>query len=58
MVHFALCTKEISADQYAQLFMDNVFRLHGTPEVIISDWDPRFTSRFWMQFFQILGMDL
>ena len=37
MVHFAPCTKEISADQYAQLFVDNVFRLHGTPEVIILD---------------------
>ena len=58
MVHFAPCTKEISADQYAQLFVDNVFRLHGTPEVIISDRDPRFTSRFWTQFFQILATDL
>ena len=28
------------------------------PEVIILDWDPRFTSRFWTQFFQILGTDL
>ena len=25
MVHFAPCTKEISAEQYAQLFVDNVF---------------------------------
>ena len=58
MVHFVPCTKEVSADQYAQLFVDNVFRLHGTPEVIISDRDPRFTSRFWTQFFQILGTDL
>ena len=51
MVHFCPCTKEITADQYAQLFVDNVFRLHGTPSVIISDRDPRFTSRFWQQFF-------
>ena len=58
MVHFAPCTKEISADQYAQLFVDNVFRLHGTPEVIISNHDPRFTSRFQIEFFQILRMDL
>ena len=46
MVHFAPCTKEISADQYAQLFEDNVFRLHGTPKLIILDRDPRFTNRF------------
>ena len=58
MVHFAPCTKEISAHQYAQLFVDNVFRLHGMLEVIISDRDPRFTSRFWTQFFQILGTNL
>ena len=58
MVHFAPCTKVITAAQYAQLFVDHVFKHHGTPEVIISDRDPRFTSRFWAQFFQILGMDL
>ena len=58
MVHFCPCTKEITTDQYAQLFVDNVFRLHGTPSVIISDRNPRFTSRFWQQFFQILGIDL
>ena len=58
MVYFAPSTKEISADQYAQLFVDSVFRLHSMPEVIISDWGPRFTSRFWTEFFQILGMDL
>ena len=28
------------------------------PEVIISDRDPRFMSRFWTEFFQILGTDL
>ena len=58
MVHFCPCAKDITADQYAQLFMDNVFRLYGMPLVIISDRDPRFTSRFWKQFFQILGTDL
>ena len=46
MVHFAPCTKEVTAAQYAQLFVDYVFRLHGAPEVLISDRDPRFTSKF------------
>ena len=51
MVHFAPCTKEISAKKYAQLFSDHVFKHHGLPEVIISDRDARFTSRFWRELF-------
>ena len=47
MVHLAGCKKEVTAMEYAQIFVDNVFRLHGLPEVIISDRDPRFTSKFW-----------
>ena len=37
MVHLAGCKKEVTAMEYAQIFIDNVFRLHGLPEVIISD---------------------
>ena len=40
MVHFAPCTKEITAERYAQLFVDHVFCHHGMPEVVISDRDP------------------
>ena len=58
MVHFAPCTKEVTAPQYARLFVDTVFRLHGMPEVIVSDRDPRFTSRFWRSLFNLLGTDL
>ena len=58
MVHFAPCTKEIAAADYAKLFFNNVFRLHGLPEVIISDRDPRFTSKFWTNLFDLLGTDL
>ena len=58
MVHFAPCTKEVDAQQYAQLFLDHVFRLHGLPKVIISDRDSQFTSRFWKYLFQALGTNL
>ena len=44
--------------EYAQIFVDNVFRLHGLPEVIISDRDPRFTGKFWGALFNLLGTDL
>ena len=58
MVHFAQCTKEILVEKYAQLFIDHVFEHHGLPEVIISNRDPRLTSRLWKELFQELGMDL
>ena len=40
MMHFFPCTKEITAAEYARLFVNQVFRLHGMLEVIISDRDP------------------
>ena len=58
MVHFAPCTKEVTASDYARLFVDTVFRHHGLPDVIISDRDPRFTSKFWTTLFELLGTDL
>ena len=58
MAHFALCTKEISVEKYAQLFVDHVFKHHGLPEVIISNRDPQFTSRFWRELSHKLGTDL
>ena len=44
--------------EYAQIFVDNVFRLHDLPKVIISDQDPRFTGKFWRAMFDLLGTDL
>ena len=58
MVHFVPCTKEITVEKYARLFIDHVFKLHGLPEVIISDRDPRFLSKFWDELFTHLGTDL
>ena len=46
MAHLARYKKEVIALEYAQIFIDNVFQLHGLPEVIISDQDPRFTGKF------------
>ena len=58
MVHLAPCTKEVTAMEYARLFVDHVFQLHGLPEVIISNLDPHFTGKFWKSLFDLLGMDL
>nr|GEV50595.1 hypothetical protein [Tanacetum cinerariifolium] len=31
----------------AEIFQQEIVRLHGIPSAIVSDKDPRFTSRFW-----------
>jgi len=36
-----------SVDKLAKLYVNEVIRLHGVPVSIISDRDPRFTSRLW-----------
>lgn len=45
--HFIPLLHPYSAQKVAQVFLDNVFRLHGVPTHIISDRDPVFTSTFW-----------
>jgi len=40
MVHFIPTTEKTSAKRLARLFRDNVWKLHGLPESIISDKGP------------------
>nr|GFB98481.1 putative reverse transcriptase domain-containing protein [Tanacetum cinerariifolium] len=39
--------KDYSVSRLAEIFQQEIVRLHGTPSVIVSDRDPRFASRFW-----------
>jgi hypothetical protein len=34
-------------DKLDRLYVNKVVRLHGVPVFIVSDRDPRFTSRIW-----------
>jgi Integrase zinc binding domain len=43
----------VTAQQVAQLFLKEVYRLHGLPRKIISDRDVRFTGRFWQELHEI-----
>eukprot|EP00121_Abeoforma_whisleri_P002774 Awhi_evm1s2495 len=54
MTHFIPCTKDCSADDTGDLFLSNVFKLHGCPSSIVSDRGPQFVSKFWKRFFQLL----
>ena len=46
--HFLPIWMNYSLDQLAQLYVDEIVRLHGVPTSIVSDRDPRFTSFFWV----------
>src|SRR6185295_8356827 len=58
MVHFVATKTSITAPELAKIFFDNVFKLHGVPEGIISDCDPKFTSLFWKALFKCMETKL
>ncbi|GBG83168.1 hypothetical protein CBR_g36784 [Chara braunii] len=55
---FVPCRYAISAREVADIVFDRVVRDHGLPLSIISDRDPRFTSRFWRQLHEVYGTQL
>nr|GFC10829.1 putative reverse transcriptase domain-containing protein [Tanacetum cinerariifolium] len=44
--HFLPIRKDYSVSRLAEIFQQEIVRLHGTPSAIVSDRDPRFASRF------------
>ncbi|WRX17141.1 Reverse transcriptase domain - like 10 [Theobroma cacao] len=45
--HFVAIHSTYSIEKLAKLYIDEVVRLHGVIVSIVSNRDPRFTSRFW-----------
>lgn len=56
--HFIPLAHPYTALQVAQLYMDNVYRLHGLPQVLISDRDKIFTSNVWRHLFKLTDTKL
>ncbi|MBW0532002.1 hypothetical protein O181_071717 [Austropuccinia psidii MF-1] len=52
------CHKEDTAMDTAMLFCNNIISTCGVPKIIISDRDPKFTSEFWTNLYDILGTKL
>ncbi|GJW74310.1 putative nucleotidyltransferase, ribonuclease H [Tanacetum coccineum] len=45
--HFLPIRKNYGISKLAEIFRQEIVRLHGIPTSIVSDRDPKFTSRFW-----------
>lgn len=56
--HFIPLAHPYSALSIAQLYLDNVYKLHGLPQVIIYDRDRIFTSAFWKELFNLIETTL
>jgi transposase InsO family protein len=56
--HFLPMSHPYSVHTIAQLFIDNIFKLHGMPTAIVTDRDCIFTSKLWHEVFAALKVDL
>jgi hypothetical protein len=52
------CFKTTTAKDMARLYIQNIYRIRGAPESIVSDRGPQFISDFWDEFCRILGVQL
>jgi hypothetical protein len=56
--HFLLVHTTYTAKKYAEVYLDQIIRLHGVPKTIISDRGAQFIARFWEQLQFSLGTKL
>jgi len=56
--HWRACKETIDAAAFARLFIDDIVRLDGVPQVVVSDRDAGFTADYWREVARILQTKL
>jgi hypothetical protein len=56
--HFISLSHPYTTQEVGQIFLDHVFKLHGLPQVILTNRDPIFTSTVWQSLFNTMGVAL
>ncbi|KAJ9531536.1 hypothetical protein QJQ45_014991 [Haematococcus lacustris] len=58
MVHLVKTWESMTATQYAKLFLEHVFRLHGMPRSVVSDRGPQFHNKLWAEVTKLLQVQV
>jgi len=58
MMYFVATTEGTSAEGLARLFRDNVWKLHGLPESVVSDRGPQFVAELTKELNKMLGIEI
>jgi hypothetical protein len=56
--HFVPLGHPYTTTSVAKVFFEEIVRLHDLTESIVSDHDPVFTSKFWIELFKLSGVKL
>jgi hypothetical protein len=57
-LHFIPVKTTHKEGNIVEIYMKEIFRLHGVPKEIVSDRDPNFTSNFWKGLLKGFGTNL
>ena len=56
--HFLAMRMTFTLEEFYQLYIREIVRLHGVPMSIVLNRDPRFTTHFWKSFQKAMGTQL
>jgi len=55
MIWLKMTTTSISSEEIVKIYRDDIWKLHGVPMKILSDWGPQFALKFMEEFTRVLG---
>jgi len=58
MTHFVATTEETSVEDLARLFRNNIWKLYGLPESVVSNRGPQFAAKLTKELNRMLGIEM